>query len=345
MGKSEFTQWVENQTPAGQDQQAFAAILGLTPSRGARSPTLWNAAFEKLNLRPRMFPFDVTENKFAHLVAALQKDAQFLGGAVTMPYKTQILSLLDEIEPEAQDAGAVNCVFKKNGRLVGTNTDGLGALLTLREAFGNDLGGAKVLLAGLGGAGSAVAAYVGNAIGKSGALTITNRSRPALEAVKNRLESRTQVNIAAWPVPLDAGKFDILINATSLGFEAPRQDARGWFVPKFFTPFGPGPDSVRCASKEEADAQYADKASTEISANVARSLQFLEKQKGAFVYDVIYQPKETVLLSLAAKCGLRTANGLAMNLEQAVIAFDKATSAAGLRAANLGEVRKLMSSL
>lgn len=338
-----FSHLIENESAAGRDSTPYAAILGLTPSRGARSPTLWNAAFAKLGMPARMFPFDVTEAKLASLVSALKADPRFLGGAVTMPFKTQILPMLDEIEPEAKDAGAVNCVFKKNGKLFGTNTDGAAAALTLAEAYGKDLRGAKVFLVGLGGAGSAVAAYVGAAIGKDGQLTLANRSRAALEGVKGRVQARTQVKIhEAWPVKPVAEKFDVIINASSLGHEAPREDKSGWFMPKNFSPLGAGPGSVRCTSKEEAEKNYASIARAEIAANISESLAFLEKQSGAFVYDIVYQPRETLLMSLARLANCRVLNGLAMNLEQAVIAFDKASVSAGLRTSNLNEVRKFM---
>ena len=44
------------------DGKKFAAIIGLNPSNGARSPLLWNAAYSYYNVDTRMFPLDVTSN-------------------------------------------------------------------------------------------------------------------------------------------------------------------------------------------------------------------------------------------------------------------------------------------
>ena len=64
--------------------------------------------------------------------------------------------------------------------------------------------------------------------------------------------------------------------------------------------------------------------------------------KNTMVFDVIYQPRTTYLLFLSDLLGLKTLSGKKMNLEQAVIAFDKTTSATGLRNSDQDEVRKLM---
>ncbi len=334
--------WIENKDLKLPDG-AFAAILGISPSKGARSPSLWNSAFAGLGFSARMVPLDVQEKNLSGLVGFLKHEKSFMGGAVTMPFKTQILPLLDEIEPAAARAGAVNCIYKKAGKFFGTNTDGLAALSTLQAAYQRDLRGAKVLLLGLGGAGSAVAAYVGQALGTDGLLALANRGRAPLEVTAERLRGSCKTKIiASWPVPADLEKFDIVINATSLGFETPRQDAAGWFLPKWFTPLGPGPEGFRSGTKEEAEAGYAAGAAAEISANIAHTLRALERQRGAFFYDIIYQPRETLLLSLARLAGNPTSHGLAMNLEQAVIAFDQTTNAAGLRALNSAEVRGFM---
>ena len=64
-----------------------------------------------------------------------------------------------------------------------------------------------------------------------------------------------------------------------------------------------------------------------------------------FVFDIIYQPRQTMLLYLADLLGYKTLNGAGMNLEQAVIAFESATVTAGLRGRNRNEVHDLMRSV
>ena len=67
------------------DFENYFAILGRAPSKGARSPKLWNAVFSELNIPIRMLAFDCKPDKFHELFAALQDDKNFLGGAVTNP--------------------------------------------------------------------------------------------------------------------------------------------------------------------------------------------------------------------------------------------------------------------
>ena len=56
-----------------------------------------------------------------------------------------------------------------------------------------------------------------------------------------------------------------------------------------------------------------------ISSNFA--LGFDTTAKSAIVYDIIYEPKYTELLERANKLGLKTINGLRMNMIQAVLAY------------------------
>jgi shikimate dehydrogenase len=49
-----------------------------------------------------------------------------LGFNVTVPYKTEIIPFLDELDAVSQEVGAVNCVVKQNNRWVGYNTDVIG---------------------------------------------------------------------------------------------------------------------------------------------------------------------------------------------------------------------------
>jgi shikimate dehydrogenase len=317
---SSLNELVENEVPTLKTE-SYTAILGLTPSKGARSPILWNKAFSGLNIDSQMIPLDISEDKLSTVVEFLKKDQTFMGGAVTMPYKSQLVPLLDSVAPEAALARAVNCIYKKADQLVGMNTDGLAAVDSVKKVYGEDLSGAKVLLLGLGGAGKAVAAYMSSAVGESGHVKIANRSQAILESDEPILKEINISTVKGWPVPLEVEQFDIIINASSIGFEVPRQDEKGWFHPRYFTPLADAAPTVRLSSQESIDEQYLAQATQEISENITRSIQFLSAQKSAVVFDIIYQPLETLLLSLAKMTGHQTINGLSMNLEQAVMAF------------------------
>ena len=117
---SVLTAKIENQDVDLAQTKYYAAIIGESPSKGAKSPILWNAAFKDLGIDAVMHPFDVTSDNLPGLVDSLRQDKAYIGGAVTMPYKVDLVDLLDEIEPEAQSIGAINCIYRQDDKLVGT---------------------------------------------------------------------------------------------------------------------------------------------------------------------------------------------------------------------------------
>ena len=323
----------------------YAAILGASPSKGAKSPNLWNAAFKQIGLSGTMHPMDVASEKLEEVVKRLCEDERFIGGAVTMPYKLNIIPYLDSLEPEAEKIGAVNCLYREGKRLIGANTDGAGALWSLQQEMTEHLDSKTVLLLGTGGAGFAVAAYMATAVGKKGRLILSNRSHDSLNQVAGRLNDICHIeNILEWPVSLDHfDGVDVLINCTSIGFETLKRDEAGAFTLKHYAPLGPVDDTVRVPYGSDAEKQYLKASTNLISKNVARTIDILAAMEDPFVFDIIYQPEETILLRLAKQIGYRTLNGAPMNLEQAVIAFDKATVMSRIRDGDIDEVRRIMS--
>ncbi len=95
--------------------------------------------------------------------------------SVTIPFKEEIISLLDALDPQAARIGAVNTVVNREGRLVGYNTDWLGALQALKAQTG--LQGEHVLILGAGGAARAIAFGVLDAGGR---VTLTDVDPPGL---------------------------------------------------------------------------------------------------------------------------------------------------------------------
>lgn len=342
---SSVLDFIENKCVNLDQTDYYAAILGESPSKGAKSPTLWNAAFKGLGLSGRMHPMDVQAERIEDLVAHLKRDTRFIGGAVTMPYKIQIIPFLDEIEPEAEAIGAVNCIYRGQDKLIGTNTDGAGALWSLKKYMPGSIEGKCALLMGTGGAGFAVAAYLATALGPQGRLRLINRSGESKERLAERLKGKCKIETADWPpAPAQVKAVDILVNCSSVGFETMKQDEKGAFNLKYYTPLGPVDDSIRIKTDEDAERRYLQQAAEAIKINFGYSLEVLAAANDPFVFDIIYQPKETPLLFLAGLLGYKTLNGVSMNLEQAVIAFDKATTAVKMGGPRLdrNRIRDLM---
>ncbi|MBR4290920.1 MAG: shikimate kinase [Oscillospiraceae bacterium] len=79
------------------------------------------------------------------------KNGYFDGINVTVPYKKAVIPYLDELTPIAEKLGAVNTIVRRNGKLIGHNTDYFGFLTMVRKS-GLDVAGKKVLVLGSGGA-------------------------------------------------------------------------------------------------------------------------------------------------------------------------------------------------
>lgn len=142
-------------------------FLGST-YRTSKMYTIYNAAIEALGLNCLYVPFVVQDLKQA------VEGIRHLGIAavgVTIPHKISIIPFLDELDADARQAGAVAAVVNHNGRLIGSTTDGKGALKALQEKI--DVSNKKVILIGAGGAARAIAFSLHHA---GGNLTILNRA-------------------------------------------------------------------------------------------------------------------------------------------------------------------------
>ena len=87
------------------------------------------------------------------------KHGDFTGINVTVPYKKDVIPHLDELSPTAKRLGAVNTIVRRNGKLIGHNTDYFG-FLTMVKASNLTVSGKKVLVLGSGGASNTVVAVL-----------------------------------------------------------------------------------------------------------------------------------------------------------------------------------------
>ena len=138
-------------------------LLGLIGANimGSLSPALFADAFEAAGIDGFYHLMDVDQlptRRLPQLLDAM-KAAGFAGTNVTYPFKQEILPLLDAIDPEAAQIGAINTVaIAPNGSTTGYNFDRRGWRYSFEETFGNDSArGGTVVLVGAGGAGRAVA--------------------------------------------------------------------------------------------------------------------------------------------------------------------------------------------
>jgi|TARA_B110001450_G_scaffold206699_1_gene196898 shikimate dehydrogenase len=136
----------------------YAFIVGVNPSEGARSPLLWNAVFSDFGSDMRMFSLDVISENLELLLDELNADSNCIGGCVAVPYKERVFKWLGEnTTRETLSIGAVNSLYRHDGELFGTNTDGEGAIQSFKKNF--NITDRKTLILGAGGTSRAVASY------------------------------------------------------------------------------------------------------------------------------------------------------------------------------------------
>jgi len=167
---------------------------------------MYNAAFEALELNYIYVPLIVKD------LAKATEGIRHLGikaVGVTIPYKIDIIPYLDELDSDARRIGAVNAIVNHDGRLLGANTDGKGAVKALQEV--TDIAGKKVVLLGAGGAARAIAF----ALADEGAnVVIVNRTTNAAADLAKAVNCTYQTIDKLEQEIKDA---HVVINATSVG--------------------------------------------------------------------------------------------------------------------------------
>lgn len=191
------------------------AILA-DPIHHVRTPQAVNAYAKARGYDGVLVPMHVKAEGLSDVVDALRRLDNLGGVIVTVPHKTAIAALCDELSSNARRIGAVNAVRREaDGRLVGEMLDGAGFVRGLK-VNGIDPSGIRAYLAGAGGAANAIAFALADAGVSS--LTIANRTRAKAEDLKARLADA----FPALPVEIgtpDPSGHDLVVNGTSLGLK------------------------------------------------------------------------------------------------------------------------------
>jgi shikimate dehydrogenase len=184
-------------------QTKIFGILG-RPVAHSLSPAMHNAAFRHLGINAAYVAFPVMD--LAQAVSGLR--GLGIGGvSVTIPFKEEIIPLIDALAPQAASIGAVNTVVNRDGWLTGYNTDWLGAMTALTAKI--SLKGQHVLILGAGGASRAIAYGI---IQAGGRVSLTDLDADRAAALVH--------DLGAQAIPLEAldrCPATILVNATPVG--------------------------------------------------------------------------------------------------------------------------------
>ena len=259
----------------------LTGLLG-SPVAHSISPMMHNEAFEQLGLDYVYLAFDVGTDRLETAVEGLRA-LNVRGFNLTMPDKNLMCTLCDRLSPAAEISGAVNTVVNDGGVFTGYTTDGIGYMQAAKDA-GHDLIGKKMTLMGAGGAATAILVQAAlDGLSEISVFSIRDAFFPRAEKIVGQLNERTKCRVRLF----DFDDESIL-----------RREIGESCILTNGTSVGMAPNTDRSVITDPSMFH-----------------------KDLVVSDVIYNPKETLLLRTAREAGCRTFNGLYMLMYQGAEAF------------------------
>ena len=282
----------------------YAEVIG-DPIAQSKSPAIHGYWIEKLGLDADYRACHVRAEDLAQYLAGRRDDPNWRGCNVTMPHKQTVVPLLDRLEIGAELVGAVNTITpRRNGMLIGSNTDSAGFLEPLRPLLAKEHLFRMARVLGTGGAARAIVA----ALAEEGIVVVLAGRDPAkARALLDEIDPEGEhhaVDLAHFAAPADfafddrAGCFDLIVNASPLG----------------------------------------------MAGQPPLKFDFSHAPPRSVVYDIVTHPLDTDFLKAARAAGFRTIDGLSMLIGQAAIAFEKFFGVAPSRDDGDAELRRILTS-
>lgn len=263
--------------------------LGLTgyPLSHSLSPQIHIAALKACGLQGgySLFPIRPEDKKGLEELLARLRSGELHGLNVTIPHKQTVIEFLDELTPTAKAIGAVNTVYRRDNKLVGDNTDAPGFLFDLKKFLAESP--SPVLGEGLGVRGKSALILGAGGSARAVVYALLNDDwRVTISA--RRIEQARQLASSFPDYEVRVTQYDqfILHNSSfSLLVNA--------------TPLGMHPHTDQSPLPEN-----------------------LSLPSNVFIYDLVYNPRETKLVRFARAQGLQATTGLGTLIEQAALSFE-----------------------
>jgi len=196
----------------------LCGVIG-DPVEHTMSPVMHNAAFREIGIDYLYVPFRVKKEELGKAIEGMRA-LNIKGLSVTIPHKVAVLQFLDELDPLAEQIGAVNTIVNDDGVLTGYNTDATGFLQALLEG-GIEPEGKNIVILGAGGASRAISFILAD---RGAHLVILNRLLELdwAKELAGRISQTFSKEVEALELNREnligaLGKADILVNATSVG--------------------------------------------------------------------------------------------------------------------------------
>lgn len=187
------------------------------PTYSFKSPMIYNPYFEQAGINAVVVPMGCQAPDYPTFLRSVFQLTNIRGALITMPHKVTTVGLLDEVTATVKVAGACNAVKRtEDGRLIGDMFDGAGFVRGVQRK-GLDLGGARVLVVGSGGVGSAIAASLAGA--GIASITLFDVNQASAEALGQRIQAHyPQIEVRTGSN--DPADHDLVVNATPMGMKA-----------------------------------------------------------------------------------------------------------------------------
>ena len=186
------------------------------PTEGFKAPLVYNPWFDLKGIDAMVIPMGVKAENYVDTLKVLRTFTNFHGALVTMPHKVTTLALMDRLSPVAMVAGACNAIrLEPDGSLQGDMFDGAGFVRGVLGK-GQVLEGARVLVSGNGGVGSAIAASLAQA--GVAEMMLFDQYTPSMEGLAKRLSDHYgQLKVQTGSN--DPEGYDLIVNATPMGMQ------------------------------------------------------------------------------------------------------------------------------
>ena len=255
-------------------------IIG-NPVEHTMSPVIHNTLSQSMGINMAYVPFHVKDGQLEAAVKGAY-GLNILGMNVTVPYKSDVVAQLAEIDPLAEKIGAVNTLVRTEGGYKGYNTDMTG-LLRAMKSDGINIEGEEVIILGAGGVGRAVAFLcAANGADKVYLLNRNVEKSDSVAAEVNKALATEHVE------PMALSDYQKLLRG-----------AENRYVVIQCTSVGLSPNVNDVVSADGDFYHYI-----------------------RFGYDLIYSPRETQFMKYVTDNGGMAFNGLKMLLYQALDAFE-----------------------
>jgi shikimate dehydrogenase len=264
----------------------YSALIG-NPVEHSISPYLFGYLSKIAKLEYSHIKIKVEDKRDLSATFSSLANLKFVGFNITLPYKTDCLSYLDNQDESVRQSGAVNTVKIQNGKFSGFNTDCFGAIHSINTHLKKVEVIDRFLILGAGGAAKAVIYEISKV---NSNIWIAARDQSEMDFFVGKYPEQIRGCVGLGDLELEnlilKQDINFIINTTPLGM-SPNKDV-----------------SV-------------------LSENVFSKLEqngFFNKEK--YFFDAVFNPFETKLLTLAAKKGAKTCSGLYWMIYQGIKAFE-----------------------